>query len=399
MRLLYVADASLPAEAANTLQVMKMCTAFAAAGAEVTLLARPKGVKPGKIVEPAHWPREISEFYGVTPAFKLTRARRLWPGRSRNDVWNGVFSFSCLVWALRHRKDFDVLYTRLPFLAMLASRFGIPAVYEAHRLLPDEGKKSKARARKIIAGHAKPAFLGTVSISECLKQLYVDMGFEADKIVVAHDAVDLERFEPLLSQSEARAQLRAVGLDIPDSARVVGYSGHFYTGRGIPELLECAAKQPDWTFLFVGGNARDLQIYGERARERNLNNVRFVGFVPNAQLPPYIFASDVVAMPYTSSTGSAQFMSPMKMFEYLAAGRAVVATDWPPVREVLRHEENALLIPPDCADNLEQALGRVLNDDGLRVKLEGAAREEAEHYTWAGRASELVTWIEEKLKV
>jgi glycosyltransferase involved in cell wall biosynthesis len=398
VRLLYIADAALPASSANTLQIARMCSAFADEGAAVTLLARPRGVAAGRGTDPGQWPTGLAAHYGIEPSFALARPRRLWPGRSRRDVWNGVYSVSALLWAWRRRHSFDVIYTRLPLLAALAAERGLPVVYEAHRLLPAGSRRVARRAAAVVAASMLPAFIGTVAISDCLRRLCIEEGFAEGKMLVEHDAVDLERFAAPLNRSEARAALRAAGLQLADDEKVVGYSGHFYRGRGIPELLQCAAARPDWAFLFVGGNKSDLAQYIAAAQQAALHNVRFVGFLPNAQLPPYLYACDVLAMPYSAETGSAQFMSPMKMFEYLAAGRVIVATDWPPLREVLHHESNALLVPPGDNAALQAALGRVLDGDGaLRERLQQQARRDAAHYSWRHRAQRILAWIRQSL--
>ena len=408
MKLLYVADAKFPALAANTVQVMKMCAAFAAAGAEVTLLARPEGVELGRIAGVGAWPPGIADYYGVPQSFRLTRARRLVPGRSKRDTWNAVFSISSLVWLLRRRKDFDVLYTRLPLLALLAALCKIPVVYEAHQLLARDDRWSVKLSQALVKAQSRSNFLGTVVISHSLKTFYEQEGFDATKIIVAHDAVDLERFQPPLSQVEARRSVREFPRNLPqeavnqadllDDTKIVGYVGHLYSGRGIPELLTCAERHPEWTFLFVGGNEGDLKTHCSTVEQRGIKNAHFMGFVPNAQLAPFLFACDVLTMPYTSGTGSVQFMSPMKMFEYMATGRAIAAADWPPLREVLRHEHNALLFAPDNIDTLDAALARLMSDETLRLRLAAQAMQDVQQYTWANRARTIVEWIESKLK-
>lgn len=138
------------------------------------------------------------------------------------------------------------------------------------------------------------------------------------------------------------------------------YCGHFYVGRGIDELLSCAARMRTVLFLLVGGNEGDVKRVRAQTAGLGLNNVHLTGFLPNADLPPYLFAADVLAMPYNAQTGSALFMSPMKMFEYMAAGRPIVASNFQSVREVLREGENAILVEPGNADALHAGLLRSL---------------------------------------
>jgi glycosyltransferase involved in cell wall biosynthesis len=113
-----------------------------------------------------------------------------------------------------------------------------------------------------------------------------------------------------------------------------------------------------------------------------------VGQVPNRDVPTYLWAADVLVMPYTSQTPTVRYMSPLKMFEYMAAGRPIVATDFPVVREVLRDGHSALLVAPDSAEALRAGLQRVLSDPSLQRRLADAAREAAKAYSWRGARSD-----------
>ncbi len=114
--------------------------------------------------------------------------------------------------------------------------------------------------------------------------------------------------------------------------------------------------------------------------------------------PPTTTAFDVVLMPYgrevrgaSGGADLANWMSPLKMFEYMAAGKAILAADLPVLREVLRHEENALLAPPGDVEAWKRGLRRLLADRGLRERLGDLARSEAAAlHTWEARARRIL---------
>jgi len=385
MRILYIFDMKVPNRAANTVQVMKMCSALADAGCEVTLAARPdKEHDPaqGKMNE------DVFKFYAVKPNFRLIHVPRKVPGQSGKDQWSTPFSLSAAAFAKKHKNEYDVIYTRTALVANFCARRGIPVVYEAHRPLPKGGVFSAFWRGQFFRAARRPNFLGMVSISRQLTNIFEREGFPTGNTVVAHDAVDLERFTPRLSKAEARA---AKGL--PAEGAIVCHCGHLYKGRGTAELIQCARQMPDVLFLFVGGSEGDVKAHEEEAARLGLSNTRFTGFVPNAEIPAYLFAADAVVMPYTSAVASKDYMSPMKLFEYLAAGRPIVATDFPSVREIL-NEENAILVAPDSADALASGLRRALETGS--AALGERALETSQGYTWKRRVEHVLEFLREK---
>ena len=128
-----------------------------------------------------------------------------------------------------------------------------------------------------------------------------------------------------------------------------------------------------------------------------INNVNICGFVPNGKLHNYFAASDLLVMPYqkevsvSSGMGStSEWMSPMKMFEYMAARRPIISSDLPVLREVLRHEENAILIDPLDIEKWVQQIIRLRYNAELRQKLSQKAWEDvAEKYTWDKRVQNI----------
>jgi glycosyltransferase involved in cell wall biosynthesis len=377
LRLWYLADTRLPGEAANTVQVMKMSAAFAECGCDVRLYARLKSSRSAS---------GIFDFYAVQPLFQIARAPRLVPGRSRNDVWNLAFSLSALPYLKLNRQRFDLLYTRIPFLAAWAASLKIPVGFEAHRLLPSEGLLRTRFEKRFLRSTRFSEFRGLIAISQVLVDWYIGQGVPREKCLVAHDGVDLERFTPMRSKNEARS---AAGL--PNAKPIVCYAGHLYSGRGTEELLSCAREMKEVLFVFAGGSERDVSKFKERAAALKLDNARFTGFVPNGEMAGYLFAADVLAMPYNSDTGSARFMSPMKMFEYMAAGRPIVATRFPSVCEVLRDGENAILVEPGNASALKSGLERALRPEA--EMLGSRAREDVTEFTWRTRAERILGFL------
>ncbi len=161
------------------------------------------------------------------------------------------------------------------------------------------------------------------------------------------------------------------------------HPGHIYRGLGAEETIEALAGVPGAMLVMVGGRAEDFRRLKVIAEALHLlERVHFVGQVANRDVPAYLWAADVLVMPYTSRTPTVRYMSPLKMFECMAAGRPIVATDFPVVREVLRDGQTALLVKPDSSQALREGLQRVLLDPSLQQRLAGAVGEAAEAYSW-----------------
>ena len=216
-----------------------------------------------------------------------------------------------------------------------------------------------------------------------------ELNLSAAEALVAPNGVELERYRDLPSSVEAREALGMAG------GFTVGYTGHFYTGRGIELMAELARALPELCFLWVGGKPDDVDLWKDRLQAAGIENVTLTGFVDNETLPHFQAAADVLLMPYGASIAgsgggdSAEIASPMKMFEYMAAGRAIISSDLPVIHEVL-NEETAVFCPPDDFESWKDALMALKADSGRRQHMGALARKTVERYTWRSRAEQAV---------
>ena len=149
------------------------------------------------------------------------------------------------------------------------------------------------------------------------------------------------------------------------------------------------------SILFTG---EIYELYKELAKKNNIGNILFLGFIPNSKLADYLNACDILMMPYQkqlySASGkkrnSSQWMSPLKMFEYMASGNPIISSDIPVLKEVLENEVNSLLVQPDSLDEWISTINRIKNDNNLGRKLARNARSRAESYSWTKRAKNIL---------
>lgn len=384
MKIALVAPTQLPARRANTIQVMKMAQALAEAGHDIRV-ASPVAHRIDHAQDQSdHSWDNLADFYGLRTAFPVE-----WlPARP----WMKRYDYG--VRAVRWARTWgaDVLYTRLPQSAAFASFLGLKTIYEIHDF--PSGFMAGWLLRRFLAGKGARHL---VVISRALAHdLAVRFPIPTCKAftLVAADGVDLNRYEDLPDPQPARLKLPS---DIREKLGtfVVGYSGHLYAGRGIEVILDTAKHLPEVSFILVGGEPEDVKRVQSLAASLDLSNLILTGFVNNTDLPLFQASCDILLMPYqahvaASSGGDiARYLSPMKLFEYLACGRAILSSNLPVLCEILTSETAILLPPTDTPAWVEAILGLQANP-ARRMALGEAARQAAGNYSWENRAQRIM---------
>jgi glycosyltransferase involved in cell wall biosynthesis len=354
---------------------MKVCASMAGLGHTVRLWLA--GEDPG-----VGWP-ELARHYGLRSPFEITWVRSIHILRH--------YDF-CLRAARAGRAwGTDLIYTWAYPAAALAARMGWPTVLELHDR--PQGVLGPRWVRMFLKGNgARRVLLTTEALRRWLQDAY-RLPLAESFARVAPNGVDLDRYEDLPSPAEARAALQ-----IPERFTAV-YTGHLYAGRGIDLILRLAKANPSIQFVLAGGEPLALEQWQGKASAEGLDNVRFLGFVPNEDLPGVQAAGEVLLLPYArrvidSGGGDiAEWTSPMKVFEYLACGRAIVASDLPVLREVL-NEGNCLLVPAEDFSAWNLSLRGLAEEPQRRMTLGARARADAQWHSWEARAREALSGLE-----
>ena len=342
---------------ANSIQVMRMCQAFADAGHDVTLFGRP-GVHDG----------DVFDYYGVRRVFEIATCTPRKNGRVRE--WRYAVAVKR---ELSNAPPFDLVYGRhLPSVA-LAARNGIPFIYESHQPASRTGRLVERilfRRRNMVR---------TVFISEALRQAYRNRfsWLPKERTLVAHDGAPVSAHET------------TTGRDVSSGGRLnIGYTGSLQSGRGIDLIASLAARLPHHEFQICGGSPEEEQ----RCRRvySDLRNVHIHGFRKPSEMWSWQRSMDILVAPYQCSVPTVDWMSPLKIFEYMASGIPIVASDLPVLREVLTHDKTALLVSPDNIDGWSAAVER-LQDGFLRNRLALRALEECQvKFRWRLRAKNVL---------
>jgi glycosyltransferase involved in cell wall biosynthesis len=371
MRIAFIAASHIPSLTANSMRVMKVCQSFAELGHEVRLWTP-------RVVATFDW-ESARRHYGLRRSFSITFVRG-WDVLRRWDV-SLLAAVGASLWGA------DLFYV-FPYQAgALLSWMGKPTVLEVHDR--PSGAAGPRLFRAFLRGRGARRVLPiTESLRLALEHEYGDR-LRPPFTVVLPSGVDLAAYDGLPPAPEARA-----ALSLPE-AFTASYAGHLYPGRGIELMAELARRNPDVSFVWAGGRPEHVAEWVARLDAQGVSNVRLLGFVPNAELPMVHAASDVLLMPYakriavSSGGDTAAFASPMKAFEYMGAGRAILASDLPVFGEVL-NSANAILLPPEDVDAWDAALRGIRSDDTRRRDLAARARRDSAAYDWKRRADRAI---------
>jgi glycosyltransferase involved in cell wall biosynthesis len=213
----------------------------------------------------------------------------------------------------------------------------------------------------------------------------IDAGVDPTRIIVNPNGVDIDAFHPDCGGRELRVRF---GID---DKIVVGFTGTFGPWHGAPVLAEAAAQIKDARchFLFIGDGDERAATESILARAGKTARATFTGRIAHSRVAAYLDACDILVSPHVPlADGSEFFGSPTKLFEYLAMARAVVASRLGQIASVIVDGENGLLVEPNDADALAQAIERLANDEALRQRLGAAARQTViARYTWQHNAA------------
>ncbi len=376
MKIVYVSYSAIPLRAANGVHIMKVCQAMAQLGHEVIL------VVPDKKWECEKGIHDLYHFYGVKKCFEI---KKLFCPPIKGKKLFFCFLAVLLIKKLRP----DIIYTRCVITAYLSFFYKTPVICEQHK--PMASNIDLFCFKRLIRSKRLKRF---IVISDALKRCYrKKFPGTGNRLMVLADGADpvSENIVPINILSSGKRLL-------------VGYTGQLYAGRGMEIILRLAQLCPWAEFHIIGGMPIDISYWKERMRA--MNNIQVHGYIPHREICRYLLSFDVLLAPYQKRVSiyagkrqggfgnTEKWMSPLKIFEYMAAGKAILASDLPVLREVLTHKKNALLVSPGNVDDWKNALIRIKKDVTLREHLGLQSKTDLlEKYSWEKRVKQVLKEI------
>lgn len=374
MNILYIANIRLPTEKAHGIQIMKMCEAFARLGHEVEL-----------IVPNRHTPITEDPFlyYGVDHNFTITRLPTFdtvsW---GRAGFWLQSLSFIYHAARYARRSSAEIIYSRDPEL------FFFGRMPSDAKLAWEIHTKPTPRVAKMVCQSS----VHIVAISGGLRDVLVEMGVPQERIIVAHDAVDANMFTQIPDKKKVRQQLSLL-----EDKKLIAYIGKYKTmgeSKGVEDIVAAVGvvhtRQPDTALLLVGLNQDERAEVEALTKSAGLGGSAYlVGHVEHTDVARYMRAADVLVMNYPNTEHYARYMSPLKLFEYMASGTPAITSDLPSIREVLDDSSSYFFKAGDSTDFC-RALEEMLADPVTASQKASAAFEKVQKYTWQKRAEDII---------
>lgn len=367
MKILYVHTTPLNSRQANLLQVTHMVNAFTEIGHEVTLLIPgPEGeiLRLNKQVDVRFYKRVIN---------------------SRSTEFLNVFRIGKII----KQVNPDLCYTRTiwPLICLLI--IGQQIVFESHDIVLHQGNRFLDWLYKkiILFASRKKKILLFVAISRNLLNDWILTGMNEKLGYVAHDGYDRNLFVDY--------NIKKVKEDwgFKKSNLIVTYTGSLYPDREIETILKLARKFPQLSFVVAGGPETQKQHYLYLSKGMGLQNIFFLGHIDHARVPSLLAASDILLALWSEKVPTIKYCSPLKLFEYMASGKIIVAHGFPTIKEVLIDNHSGLLVKPGDFNELVEKLSLAVRlfpgeEIAIQARLDANLK-----YSWQTRAQNIIDQI------
>lgn len=370
-KIFYIFHGRFPSEKAASLFAAKSCEALAGQRVELTLLVPRRTGRDGE---------NPFTFYRIKNNFRVVFLPTidLFPLHIFNRVafFVSFFTFSIFsfFYLLFNANKKDIIYSNESLPLFLASFVFLNNLYEVH-----DFPENKNFFYKLLFKKLKWVLATNKWKKEKLQEVF---GISAEKIIYEPNAVEIGDFDIDITKSEARKKLH-----LPKDTKIAVYTGHLYSWKGVDTLAEAGKKLKDIFVFFVGGTDEDVEKF--KSKYGNVKNIKIVGHRLHDEIPIWQKAADVLVLPNTAKEDISKFYtSPMKLFEYMASGTPIVASNIPSIAEIL-NERNSVLVEPDNSEKLAEKISWALDGrQGVEV-LSGQALVDVKKYSWVRRAQRI----------
>lgn len=377
----YVTSLKIPTIWAHGVQIMKMCEAFSDAGIGVRLIAQQSNVLS----------EDPFSFYAVKHNFAMVHLERTSGiiekiGISKIMWLAGVFRFGKVLtqYLIQEHALPDFFYAReyaiLPFLR----RREIPIFFEAHT--------PPGFFARYFLKRSLPFIVGIGVTTSYVKDALARFGVPVQKIILLPDGFSESDFAvPTRPKEELRREL-----GLPIDKKIIMYVGHLFSWKGVYTLAESSQyignKNP-YEIVIIGGHEPDRKKLLDFINAHKFSHIRVIPRQEYRRVVSFLAAADMFVLPNSSHAPiSRLYTSPIKMFEYMAAGRPIVASDLPSIRDIL-DEKIALLVKPDDPKDLACGITALLESSSRGAALAEAALLRSKEYTWGKRAEKIIEYL------
>ncbi|MBD3281862.1 glycosyltransferase [Candidatus Uhrbacteria bacterium] len=385
MKLFYIQNCRFPTEKAHGYQIAKMCEAFSVQDANLSLIVPDKNNSIKTIFFDYYHLRKnfVTEYINF---FDFSNFNSWLPGRVSFYLNEVEFLLAILF------KKFDKnshCITRDPFVAFVLKLKKIAVLYECH----DWFNKGKMLALLCLK---KVDYI--ITTNKFIKQNFLNNGFHAKRVHCLPNGIDLETFNLNLNKQEARAELMDffdVDFSSIRQSTILLYTGSYKTmgvEKGIDEILLALKKihTKGVYFVAVGGSDKDIAYYQQVAKNIGIEEyVVLLGRVDQSTLAKFQKSADLLLMPFPDRAHYRFHMTPLKMFEYMASKRPIIASKLPSIQAIL-NQEAAYFVKPGDAEDLAKKIDQILNNSEEAELIADNAFKNVLQFEWKNRAKKIL---------
>lgn len=371
--LIYITHARIPTERAHGVQIAHTVESFAKSLPHVAfmLAKQPNPIKEG-----------IGDYYGVDessfetikiPSIGIFR-------RSRIGYWIRSVSFSIVssLYLLFHMPR--ILFSREPFPLLFFTLLPVTTVYEMHDFPESHHWFHKFLCRRVDFVIITNAW----AYEQCVTRFRIPKA----KMLVAPNGYDESIFVRDLDTASIKKEY-----GIPSDRPVVLYSGNLLEWKGVHILLEASKNFPDALFVIVGGSTESQEALKKKFSGQN---IMWVSHVLQREVVRYLHMADILVLPNIPSIQHSEFAtSPIKLFEYMAMGKPILASDLPSIRSIVSDNEVTFFVAGDVLDLTEKISHIILHTDEYAKKADHASQF-VTAFTWDNRAKQIINFIYSK---
>ncbi len=366
MNIFYLSSSTIISQKANSVQVMKMCDAFSKLGHNVVLFAKKNQKELNNNLE------DIKKYYGINNEFDIRLIKS-----SSIRLFGGLeYGYKVLKTIKELRIKPDIFYGRNLYALINCVHLNKPIIYESHAV-PSLGRKTLEQYL-----FSKPQFIRLVVINQALFSYYKN-NF---KIFIKHP-------EKLCLAPDGAGINYNIRTNIINKIPIIGYAGSLYPGKGIETIIKIANKLPEYKFVVAGGTPQQINQFNEN------NNITFKGYINPSNIPEFLSSCDILLAPYSNKVYSeilkkiniVNWMSPLKIFEYMASKKPIIASNLPEIKEILEDKKTAYLVDHNNITGWKNTIVKILCKPKIANSIaENAFMELKNKYTWDRRAKRVL---------
>ena len=369
----YISTSNFPSKQANLVNVMSMCYSLINNQNKLYLFLKTKSWKKNKFLK-----KQLIKDFGFTNINKIILFRFF-------NIYGMSIFYSLFCSIKTFFLNVDFCFSRDPIAAFFCCFFKIPVILELHAPINKLPKIEVFFLKKLINNKN---FLFFIVITDFLKKNFLTYDIEKSKIIVLPDGANLPK--------KGIKKINFKG----NYDQELFYVGNLYDGRGIELILKLSKLMPSKRFHIVGGTSGYIKYY--RNKTSGQKNIIFYGYVPFKKTRNFIKSADILLAPYQrvvniyGGGNTVEWMSPLKIFEYMSFKKPIIASKLSSIKNILKHKYNSYLVDPENAQAWKKAINILEKDRSLRSKIsEMAFNDIKTKYSWDIRSKMVIKKIKE----